>query len=203
MSMKIVFLIVLSLGLFASPGFSEEDERVLLLVPAFSPAVVFTVDEEGNKIRLRPERTGKFANLYVRPRLNPGNPEELYVPKNFYEAVRELKLMLPPDYHEFILAEYGYVKSMEEEGVHRQFTEEFDDRILDLSHFLTAIWQLTNKDQTLTKQIDCMGNFEFDMTALFIFLVLQEILDEGGAYTEDIYEAVYLAHRLEVACLAE
>jgi len=201
--MKIIFLIVLSLGLFASPGFSEEDGRVLYLLPAFSPAVVFTVDEEGNKIRLQPERAGKFAELYVRPRLNPDNPEELYIPNNFYEAVRELKLMLPPEYHGFILAKYGYVKPTEEDKVYRKFTRGFDDRILDLSGFLNGIWQLSKKNQLLTKQIECMGNFEFDMTALFIFLVIQETLDEGGYYSEDIREAVYLAHRLEVACLAE
>jgi len=140
-------------------------DRVEVLLPEARFMTVFMEDEEGNRTELtgEPEKhKGRFSELYLYVR-KQGGSGEYYIPENFEKAVEELREMLPPEYRRFLLERYGYVEPGKKRIPQRKFEYGFDNRIVDLEYFLNDLWQLEDLEKPLSKEIDCMGNFEFDL----------------------------------------
>ncbi|WDI33141.1 hypothetical protein PUV54_08015 [Hyphococcus flavus] len=140
----------------------------------------------------------KFSDLKLQILQTPSGH---YVPEDFNAAVSELRKMLPDEYLKFLLADYGYVASADDAYRHRDFTYEFDDRILDLSKFLHIHWNLYGRDTQLAREIDCLGNFEFDLTPLYLALARQEAFTTDGQTLAEMGEAFILLNTLLFNCL--
>ena len=157
---------------------------------------------ENGKRTTRPRiATGRFAKLIVRPRMQDDNAQKYWVPVDFREALGEMRQLLPADYYNFLSSAYGYVRSASESHKPRDLYQRYDNRISDLSVFIADIWNIHDKDSLLSRQFECMGDFEDDLTSFFMLMAMTEARQKGGYLRDEMGEAESLTNHLEAMCL--
>lgn len=191
---------VLVVLFFISPAVAEK--RMEVLLPVARPHLI--IEEGSNDEHLLRQLsqnapTGRFKRVMLSVALDDAG-ENVEIPTDFTSAVAELRKMLPKDYLDFLLTRYGYLPSPRHVFDGRNLDYKFDDRILDLEHFLFDIWNLDDLSHSLAKEIDCMGNVEFDLTPIFVSLAEREALSTDGNLSADMDEATILLATLRGHC---
>lgn len=187
----IAFMGAISLGACSS---SHEARRIATKLQVYQPIVV---ELDGVIVPPVQPLEGKFADLVVTPLVRGGEP---VAPRSFYDAVDEFRSLVPKEYYEAIIREYGYVKDENEVLEPLVSDPDLDLRKYDLRSFLTSIWDLYTRQDRLGREFRCMGGDPIDLTSFFVTVAERETLREGSTRI-DKGELRNLTYNLRLICL--
>ena len=170
---KVTLSAILTLSLFAcsnsalGQNLKEQSVRVPVAPPRFQVVIVGEEVEPWAEPTI-PKADEIYLNVPTGTDFFNGSP-----PKDIWDAADAVRHILPVDYKEMLMKDFGYERVKGEANS----SNRADLRKSDLAHFLFNRWVFADPETQLAKEFACLSWGEFDITPFLKFVTEAEAQD--------------------------